>query len=213
MLLGWLLDPMLLDVIRPHGLQHARLPCPSPSPRVCPSSCSLHRWCCPAISSSDMFIASVMPSSHLILWCPLLLLPSIFPSIRDFSNESSVRIRWPKYWSFSFSISPSSEHSGLISLKIDWFDKELLSKGLSGVFSSTTVQRHQFSGALLLCGPVLTTVPWSLQDHSLDYMDHCRQNNVSAFQHTVYVCHWSQLFWLITQINPESHLSEMVLNV
>jgi len=65
-----------------------------------------------------MFIASVMPSSHLILWCTLLLLSSIFPSIRDFSNESSVGIRWPKYWSFSFSISPSSEYSGLISLKM-----------------------------------------------------------------------------------------------
>ena len=69
-----------------------------------------------------MFIASVMPSSHLILWHPLLLLPSIFSSIRDFSNESAVLIRWPKYWSFNFSISPSSKYSGLISLKIDWFD-------------------------------------------------------------------------------------------
>ena len=69
-----------------------------------------------------MFTASVMPSSHLILWCPLLLLPQIFPSIRDFSNESSVHIRWPKYWSFSVSISPSSEYSGLISLKTDSFD-------------------------------------------------------------------------------------------
>ena len=68
-----------------------------------------------------MSIASVMPSNHLILWCPLLL-PSIFPSMRDFSNESAVLIRWPKYWSFNFSISPSSKYSGLISLKIDWFD-------------------------------------------------------------------------------------------
>ena len=68
-----------------------------------------------------MSIASVMPSSYLILWCPLLLL-SIFPSIRDFSKESAVHIRWPKYWSFSFSISPSNEHSGLIFLKIDCFD-------------------------------------------------------------------------------------------
>ena len=67
-----------------------------------------------------MFIASMMPSSHLILWCPLLLLPSILPSIRDFSNESSVGIRWPKYWSFNFSISPFSEYSGLTSLKIDY---------------------------------------------------------------------------------------------
>ena len=69
-----------------------------------------------------MFIASVMPPSHLIPWCPLLLLPSIFSSIRDSSNELSVCIRWPKYWDFSFRVSPSSEYSGLISLKIDWFD-------------------------------------------------------------------------------------------
>ena len=67
-------------------------------------------------------IASVMPSSHLILWRPLLLLPSVFPSVRDFSNVLVVSIRWPKYWSFSFSISPSNKYSELISLKIDWFD-------------------------------------------------------------------------------------------
>ena len=69
-----------------------------------------------------MSIESVMPSSHLILCCPLLLLPSIFPIIRVFSNESALRIRWPKYWSFSFNISPSSEHPGLISFKMDWLD-------------------------------------------------------------------------------------------
>ena len=68
------------------------------------------------------FIESVTPSNHLILWCPLLLLPSIFPSIRVFSNESVFHIRWPKYWSFSFSISPTNEYSGLISSRIDWFD-------------------------------------------------------------------------------------------
>ena len=91
-----------------------------------------------------MFIASVILSSYLILWHPLFLLPSIFPSIRDFSSELSVCIRWPKYWSFSFSISPSGDYSGLISLKIDWFD--LLA--VQGVFSSTTVRRHQFFGVL-----------------------------------------------------------------
>ena len=69
-----------------------------------------------------MFVASVMPSSHLILWRPLLLLPSVFPSIRDFSNEMSVCIRWPKYCSFNFSMSPSSEYSGLSYFGIDWFD-------------------------------------------------------------------------------------------
>ena len=72
--------------------------------------------------SKFMSIASVMPSNHLILCRPLFFLPPIFPSIRDFSNESAVHIRWPKYWRFSFSISPSSEHSGLISFQIDWFD-------------------------------------------------------------------------------------------
>ena len=79
----------------------------------------------------------VMPSNHLILWRPLLLLPSIFPSIRVFSNESALLIRWPKYWSFSFSISPSSEHPGLISFKMDWLIL-LQSKGLSRVFSNAT---------------------------------------------------------------------------
>ena len=92
------------DSLRPHGLQHARLPCSSPAPRVCSNSCSL----------------PVMPSNHLCH--PFLLLPSIFPSIRVFSNESVLCIRWPKYWSFSFSISPSNEYPELISLRIDWFD-------------------------------------------------------------------------------------------
>ena len=93
--------------------------------------------------TKPMSIESVMPSSHLILYCPLLLLPSIFPSIRIFSNESALRIRWPNYWSFSFSISPSNEYSGLISFRrTGWIS--LQSKGLSRVFSNTTVQKHQF---------------------------------------------------------------------
>ena len=92
-----------------------------------------------------MSIESVMPSKHLILCRPLLLPPSIFPSIRVFSSESGLRIRWPNYWSFSFSISPSNEYSGLISFRIDWFFS-LLSKGLLRVFSNTTVLKHQFLG-------------------------------------------------------------------
>ena len=84
-----------------------------------------------------MSIESVMLSNHLILCRPLLLLPSIFPSIRSFSKESVFRIRWPKYWSFSFSISHFNEYSGLISFRIDWIS--LQSKGLSRVFSSNTV--------------------------------------------------------------------------
>jgi len=95
-----------------------------------------------------MYIESVMPSNHLIL-CRLLLLPlSIFPRIRVFSNESVLPIRWPKYWSFSFSISPSSEYSGLISFKMNWLDLPAV-QGLSRVFSNTTVQKHQYFGAQL----------------------------------------------------------------
>ena len=92
-------------------------------------------------------IESVMPSSHLILCCPLLLLLSIFPSIRVFSKESVLPIRWPKYWSFSFSISPSKEFSGLISFRIDWLDL-LAVQGTLKVFN-TTVQKHQFFGTQL----------------------------------------------------------------
>ena len=91
--------------LQPHGLQHTRLPCPSLSPGVCSNSSPL----------------SLMPSNQLIL-CRPLLLPSIFPSIRVFSTEWAFHIRWPKYWSCSFNISPSNEYSGLISFGIDWFD-------------------------------------------------------------------------------------------
>ena len=92
-----------------------------------------------------MFIVSVMPSNHLILCRPLLLLPSIFPSIRVFQNESALHIKWPKYWSFSFNISPSNEQPGLIFFRMDWLDL----KGLSRVFSNTTIKKHQFFGARL----------------------------------------------------------------
>ena len=91
-------------------------------------------------------IESVMPSNHSILCRPLLLLPLIFPSIRVFSNESALCIRWPKDWSFSFNNSPSNEHPGLISFRMDWLDL-LAVQGLSRVFSDTTVQKHQFFGA------------------------------------------------------------------
>ena len=94
-----------------------------------------------------MSIESVMPSSHLIL-CRPLLLPSIFPNIRVFSNESALSITWTKYWSFSFNISPSNEHPGLISFRMDWLDLLQL-KGLLSVFSNTTVQKHQFCAQLL----------------------------------------------------------------
>ena len=96
-----------------------------------------------------MSFESMMPSNHLILCHPLLLPPSIFPSIRVFSNELVLHIRWSKYWSyFSFSISLSNEYSGLISFRMDWLDL-LAAKELSRVFSNTTVQKHQFFGAQL----------------------------------------------------------------
>ena len=104
-----------------------------------------------------MFIASVMPSSHLILWCPLLILPLIIPIIRDFSNESAVHSRWPKYWSFSFSISSSSEYSLLISLKIDWFDLFAV-HGLLRSLLQHHIQRHQFFGASPSLWSTLTTI-------------------------------------------------------
>ena len=88
----------------------------------------------------------VMPSNHLILCRLLLLLPSVFPSIRVFSDESVLCIRWPKYWSFSFSISPSNEYSGLTSFSMDWLDL-LAVQGTLKFFSNTTVQKHQFFGA------------------------------------------------------------------
>ena len=90
-----------------------------------------------------MSIESVMPPNHLILCCLFLLLPSIFPSIRVFTNESALRIRWPKYWSLNFSISPSNEYLGLISFRMDWFDFLAIQR-LLRVFSNTTVQKHQF---------------------------------------------------------------------
>ena len=113
----------------PHGLQHARLPCPSPTPGACSNSCLLSWWCHPTISSY------VVPFSiHLQ-----------FPSIRILSNESVIHIRSRKYWSFSFNMSPSNEYSGLISLELN--NLITLQSRLSRVFSNTTVQMYQFFGA------------------------------------------------------------------
>ena len=108
-----------------------KLPCPSPTPRV---------------YSKLMSIESVIPSNHLILGHPLLLLPSIFPSIRVFSNESVLLIRWPTYWSFSFSISPSSEYSGLISFRMDWLDLLSVQRTLKSLF-----QYHSLKASILQC--------------------------------------------------------------
>ena len=120
------------DSLRPHGLPHQA----SLSVTISQSLLKLTS------------IESVMPSNHLILCHPLFLLPPIPPSITVFSNESTLRMKWPKYWSFSFSISPSNEHPGLISCRMDWLDL-LAVQGLSRVFSNTIVQKHQFFGVQL----------------------------------------------------------------
>ena len=115
----------------PHGPQHTRPPCPSPTPGV---------------YSKLISIESVMLSNHLILCHPLLLLPSIFPSIRVFSNESALHTRWPKYWSLSFNISPSNEHSGLISSRMDWLDLPAVQGTLKSL-----LQHHSSKASILRC--------------------------------------------------------------
>ena len=133
------------DSFWPHGLQHAMPPCPSPTPR--------------AYSNSS--IESVMPSNQLILCRPLLLPPSIFPSIRVFSNESILHIRWPKYWSFSFSISPSNEYSGLISFRIDWLGLLAVQGTLKSLLqhhsSEASILRRSAFFIIQLSHPYMTT--------------------------------------------------------
>ena len=116
------------DSLWPHRLQHARLPCRPPSPSLL----------------KLISVELMMPFSHLILCCPLLLLPSMFPSIRVFSRELVLHIRWPKCWNFSFSISPSNEYSGLISFRIDWFDL------LAVLGTLNSVLQHHSSKAKIL---------------------------------------------------------------
>ena len=118
------------DSLWPHELLHARPPCPSPTPGVHPNPCPLSRWCHPTMSSCH----------------PLLLLPSIFPSIRVFSNESALHIRWPRYWSFTFSISPSNEHPGLNSFRMDWLDLIAVQGTLKNL-----LQQHSSKASILWC--------------------------------------------------------------
>ena len=128
-----------LNISSVQSLSHVQL-FATPWTTACQASLSfINSWSLPKLISIEL----VMPSNHHILCHPLLLLPSIFPSIRVFSDESALLIRWPKYWSFSFNICPSNEHPGLISFRVDWLDL-LAVQGLSRVFSYTTVQKHQF---------------------------------------------------------------------
>ena len=148
-----------------HGLQHARPLCPSPTSW---SLCKL------------MSIKLVVPSNHLIPCHPFHLSPSIFPSIRVFSSESVLCIRWPKYWSFSFSISPSDEYSGLISFRMDWLD---LLAGQGTLKSSPTPQSKSINSSVLsfLYSPTLTSIHDHWKSYSFDERDLCWQSNVFAF--------------------------------
>ena len=123
---------------------------------------------------------SVMPSNHLILCCPLLLLPPIPPSIRVFSNESTLRMRWPKYLSFSFSISPSNEHPGLISFRMDWLD--LLA--VQGTQETSPTPQFKSINSLVLSffySPTLTSIHDYCKNHSFHSAAFCQQRDVSAF--------------------------------
>ena len=131
------------DSLPPHGLQHARLPCPSPTPRV---------------AQTHVYDDAIQPSHSL---SSPLLLPSIFPSIRVFSNESALHIRWPKYWSFSFNISSSSEHPGLISFRMDWLDLLAVQGTLESLLqhhsSNASIPQHSAFFAVHLSRPYTTT--------------------------------------------------------
>ena len=143
------------DSLPPHGLQQARPPCPSPTPGVYPNSS----------------IVLMMPSIHLILCRPLLLLPSVFPSIRVFSNESTLRMRWPKYWSFNFSISPFNEHPRLISFRIDWLHLLAVQWTLKSLLqhhsSKASILRHsafftvQLSHQYMTTGKTIALTRWT----------------------------------------------------
>ena len=140
----------------PHGLQHARLPCPLPSPGACLNSCPLNQWCHPTISST------VTPFSS---------------CLRSFPASGFFPSRWPKYWSFSFSISLSSEYSGLIFFRIDWFD--LLA--VQGTSQASQFESINSSVLSLLYGPTLTFIQYYWKNDSFDYVDLCWQSDVSAF--------------------------------
>ena len=152
---------VMFSSLRPCGLQHARLPCPSLAPGAC----------------SDSSIESMMPSNDLILCHPLLLLPSNFPSIGVFSNESAVSIGWPKYWRFSFSISPSNEYSGLISFRIDWFYL-LAVKGSLRSPPAPQFESINSSVFSLLYSLTLKSIHYQWKNNSFAYTEVCWQRSI-----------------------------------
>ena len=151
------------DSLRPHEPQYERPPCPSPAPGVHPNPCLSSQWCHPTI----------------ILCRPLLLLPSIFPSIKVFSNESPLCIRWPKYWSFTFNISPSNEHPGLISFRMDW----LHFLAVQGTQESTPAPQFESIRSVAsspLYGPTLTSIHDYWKNYSFDYTNLCLQSDAKT---------------------------------
>ena len=154
--------------LQPHGLQHARLPYP-----LLHISQNLPKL---------MSIKSVMPSNHLILCHPLLLPPLIFSRIKVFSSESVFCIRWPKYWSFSFSISLSNEYSGLISFRTDWFDLLAVQGTLKSLLQHHSSKASAFNSLALsfLYGPTLTSIYDYWKNHSFDHTDLYWESDVSA---------------------------------
>ena len=139
------------DSLWPHWLQHTRLSCSSPSPGICLNSCPLSQWFHPSI----------------ILCCSPLLLSSIFPSIRVFSNESTLHITWPKNWSFSFSISPYNEYSGLISFRIDWFDLLAVHRTLKSLVQHHSLKTSVFFGTRPSLWPNSHIHAWLLEKPQL----------------------------------------------
>jgi len=161
--------------MRPHGLQHARPPCPSPAPELVQTHA--HR------------VSDAIQSSHPLL-SPVLL-PSIFPSIRVFSNESALRIRWPKFWSFSFSISPSNEYSGLISFRMDWLDllavqgtlKSLLQHHSSkaSILRRLAFFRVQLSHPYMTTGKTIALTRWTFVSKVISLLFNMLSSFVTAF--------------------------------
>ena len=164
------------ESLRPHGLQHARPPCPSPTPGVHSNSCPFNQWCHPTSSSS----------------CPLLLPPSVFSSIRLFSNESVLRIRWPKDWSFSFNISPSNEYSGVISFRMDSLDLLAVQGTLKSLLqhhsSKASILWHSAFFIVQLSHPYMTTGKTIALT---------RQTFVGKVMSLLWICclDWSKLFF------------------
>ena len=180
--------------LQPHGPQHARPLYPSPTPGV---------------YKKLTFIKSAMPSNHLTLCCPLLLLPSIFPSIRVFSNESALHIRWPKYWSFSFNISSSNEHPGLISFGMNWLDLLAVQGTLKSLLqhhsSKAPILQHsdflivQLPHPYMTIGKTIALTRWTFVGKVMFLFFNMLSSLAITFlprsKHRLISCHNFQWFW------------------